>query len=193
MASKRQRTNSRSRKRTTRTTRTARKASPAGRRSRAQDAIGVLKEDHQAVKQLFTRFERANAESEKERLGEKICNELKLHTRLEEEMFYPAVREALADSDLVNEAEVEHASAKDLINQIEATSPSDERYEALVTVLAEYVRHHINEEENEMFPKVRRSSLDLVQMGEQLRERKREERKSATGKLGSMIFGRTGS
>jgi hemerythrin-like domain-containing protein len=192
MASRKsQRTNSRSRKRTS-----ARKSSPSTRRargrSRQQDAISLLKEDHQEVKQLFTRFERANGESEKERLAEKICNELKLHTRLEEEMFYPAVREAISDADLVNEAEIEHASAKDLINQIEATSPSDERYDALVTVLAEYVRHHIKEEEGEMFPKVRRSGLDLAQLGERLRERKREEQK-ATGGLGSMIFGRTGS
>ena len=185
-----QRSNSRSRKRATRS---ARKTSPSRRRSRSQDAITLLKQDHQEVKQLFTRFERANGESEKERLAEKICNELKLHTRLEEEMFYPAVREAIRDADLVNEAEVEHASAKDLINQIEAASPSDERYDALVTVLAEYVRHHIKEEENEMFPKVRRSQLDLVQLGETLRERKRAEQRGSGGGIGSMIFGRTGS
>jgi hemerythrin-like domain-containing protein len=186
---KSQRSNSRPRKRS------ARKSSPSTRRRapRQQDVIALLKEDHQEVKSLFTRFERANAASEKERLGEKICNELKLHARLEEEMFYPAVREAISDADLVNEAEVEHASAKDLINQIEATSPSDERYDALVTVLAEYVRHHIKEEEGEMFPKVRRSGLDLAAMGERLRERKREEQRAGTGGLGSMIFGRTGS
>jgi hemerythrin-like domain-containing protein len=185
---KSQRTNSRSRKRT------ARKASPSARRrrQRAQDAISLLKEDHQEVKTLFSRFERTNGSAEKERLAEKICNELKLHTRLEEEMFYPAVREAISDTDLVNEAEVEHASAKDLINQIEATSPSDERFDALVSVLGEYVRHHIKEEESEMFPKVRRSGIDLAEMGQRLRERKREEQKGGTG-LGSMIFGRTGS
>jgi hemerythrin-like domain-containing protein len=186
---KAQRSNTRSRKRSARS---ARKSSPSRRRSRAQDAITLLKQDHQEVKQLFTRFERANGESEKERLAEKICNELKLHTRLEEEMFYPAVREAIRDADLVNEAEVEHASAKDLINQIEAASPSDERYDALVKVLAEYVRHHIKEEESEMFPKVRRSQLDLTQLGERLRERKREEQRGSGG-IGSMIFGRTGS
>lgn len=186
---KTKRSNARSRKRT------ARKSSPARspRRSRRQDAIALLKADHQEVKSLFTRFERANGASEKERLAEKICNELKLHARLEEELFYPAVREAISDTDLVNEAEVEHASAKDLISQIEATSPSDERYDALVTVLAEYVRHHIQEEEGEMFPKVRRSELDLAAIGERLRERKREEQRAGTGGIGSMIFGRTGS
>jgi hemerythrin superfamily protein len=192
MASRKsQRTNSRSRKRSTR--RSARKTSPSRRSSRRQDALTLLKSDHQEVKQLFTRFERANGSTEKERLAKKICNELKLHARLEEEMFYPAVREAISDSDLVTEAEVEHASAKDLINQIEATSPSDERYDALVTVLAEYVRHHIQEEEGEMFPKVRRSELDLLALGERIGERKREEQKAGSGGLGAMIFGRTGS
>jgi hemerythrin superfamily protein len=189
MASRKsQRSSSRSRKRTTRS---PRRSSPSTRRGRRQDALTLLKADHQEVKQLFTRFERANGRSEKERLGEKICNELKLHARLEEELFYPAVREAISDKDLVAEAEVEHASAKDLISQIEATSPSDEHYDALVTVLAEYVRHHIKEEEGEMFPKVRHSELDLVGIGERIRERKREEQKG--GGLGSMIFGRTGS
>jgi hemerythrin superfamily protein len=191
MASRKsQRTNSRSRKRSARSTR---KTSPSKRRSRTQDALSLLKSDHQEVKQLFTRFDRAGGNSEKERLAEKICNELKLHTRLEEEMFYPAVREAISARELVTEAEVEHAAAKDLISQIEATSPSDERYDALVTVLGEYVRHHIEEEEGEMFPKVRRSELDLVALGERLRERKREEQKAASGGLGAMIFGRTGS
>jgi hemerythrin superfamily protein len=175
--------------------RTARKASPARRprqRSRAQDAIAVLKGDHQEVKSLFTRFERASGVSEKERLAEKICSELKLHARLEEELFYPAVREAISETDLVAEAEVEHATAKDLIGQIEAASPSDERYDALVTVLAEYIRHHITEEEGEMFPKVRRSELDLAELGERLRERKRDEQRAGTGGLGAMIFGRAG-
>ena len=167
-------------------------ATRSTRRSRTQDAIALLKSDHQEVKQLFTRFQRASGSSEKERLAEKICTELKLHTRLEEEMFYPAVREAISDRELVAEAEVEHASAKDLINQIEATSPSEERYDALVNVLAEYVRHHIEEEEGEMFPQARRSELDLVALGTRMRERKREEQK-ASGGLGAMIFGRTGS
>jgi hemerythrin-like domain-containing protein len=193
--SRRSNSNSRGRKRS------ARKASPAsrrrpqrsrGQRSRPQDAIALLKGDHQEVKSLFQRFERSNSASEKERLAEKICNELKLHTRLEEELFYPEVRGAISDTDLVDEAEVEHASAKDLINQIEAASPADERYDALVKVLAEYVRHHIQEEEREMFPKVRRSELDLAAMGERLRERKREEQRAGTGGLGAMIFGRTG-
>jgi hemerythrin-like domain-containing protein len=191
MATRKQRSNSRTRKRTARS---ARKSSPSRRpRRRQADAISLLKEDHQEVKALFSRFERANASSEKERLAEKICNDLKLHTRIEEEMFYPAVRQALSDPELVNEAEVEHASAKDLINQVEATSPSDERYDALVKVLAEYVRHHIKEEEGEMFPKVRRSELDLAELGERMRQGKRDAQKGVTGTLGSMIFGRTGS
>jgi hemerythrin superfamily protein len=158
---------------------------------RRPDAISLLKRDHQDVKQLFQRFERANGSSEKERLAERICNALKAHARLEEELFYPAVREALSDGELVDEAEVEHQSAKDLIGQIEVASPADEKYDALVTVLGEYVMHHVKEEEGEMFPKVRRSKLDLVELGKRLDERKRQE--TSGGGIGSMLFGRTGS
>jgi hemerythrin-like domain-containing protein len=175
--------------------RSARKASPSRRRRqtrRPADALALLKDDHREVESLFSRFEKARGEAEKGRLGEKICNELDVHARIEEQLFYPAVREAIADDELMNEAEVEHASAKDLIGQIQASSPSDERYDALVKVLAEYVRHHVKEEEREMFPKARRSGVDLVELGEKLRERKREETKGGGG-LGSIIFGRAAS
>ena len=175
--------------------RSARKASPSRRRRqtrRPADALALLKDDHREVESLFSRFEKARGEAEKGRLGEKICNELDVHARIEEQLFYPAVREAISDDELMNEAEVEHASAKDLIGQIQASSPSDERYDALVKVLAEYVRHHVKEEEREMFPKARRSGVDLVELGEKLRERKREETKGGGG-LGSIIFGRAAS
>jgi hemerythrin-like domain-containing protein len=175
--------------------RSARKASPSRRRRqtrRPADALALLKDDHREVESLFSRFEKARGEAEKGRLGEKICNELDVHARIEEQLFYPAVREAISDDELMNEAEVEHASAKDLIGQIQASSPSDERYDALVKVLAEYVRPHVKEEEREMFPKARRSGVDLVELGEKLRERKREETKGGGG-LGSIIFGRAAS
>ena len=159
-------------------------------RSRKPDAISLLKEDHAKVRQLFDRFERTRGESEKERLAKTICDELTVHTQLEEQLFYPAVREAIEHEDLVNEAEVEHQSAKDLIDQIRASSPSDPRYDALVTVLGEYVKHHIGEEEGEMFKQVRASELDLTALGEEMKERKRalaQGGEGITGRISSLL------
>jgi hemerythrin superfamily protein len=156
----------------------------------------MLKDDHQHVRQLFDRFERTRGDAQKERLATTICNELKVHAQLEEELFYPAVRQAISESDLMNEAEVEHSSAKDLIGQIEGCSPSDERYDALVTVLGEYIKHHVKEEEGEMFKKVRQSELDLAALGQEMQERKQAlmgEKKGEGRGIASMIFGRTGS
>jgi hypothetical protein len=131
----------------------------------------MLKEDHQRVKQMFDRFERAQS-STKEELARTICEELKVHAQLEEELFYPAVRDAIDDDELIEEADVEHATAKYLIAQIEDSSPSDERFDALVKVLGEYIQHHVKEEEGEMFRKVRRSRLDTAALGERMEERK---------------------
>lgn len=169
-----------------------RRASSRRPRTRKPDAISLLKEDHAKVRQLFDRFERTRGESEKERLAKTICDELTVHTQLEEQLFYPAAREAIEDEDLMNEAEVEHQSAKDLIDQIRASSPSDPRYDALVTVLGEYVKHHIGEEEGEMFKQVRSSELDLTQLGEQMKERKRmlaQGGEGLTGRIGSLLGG----
>ena len=143
-----------------------------GARSEKVDALKMLKEDHARVKALFDRFEKSNGSS-KERIARTICEELKVHAQLEEDLFYPAIREAI-EEDLVNEAEVEHGSAKDLIAQIEDSSPSDDRFDALVTVLSEYIKHHVKEEEGEMFPQVKRSELDTAELGEQMQEHKRE-------------------
>jgi hemerythrin superfamily protein len=154
-------------------------AKPAGsRRGKASssskpDAIKMLKEDHARVKALFDRFEKSNGSS-KERIARTICDELKVHAQLEEDLFYPAAREAIDDDDLLNEAEVEHGSAKDLIAQIEDSSPSDERFDALVKVLSEYIKHHVKEEEGELFKEVKRSELDTAALGEQMEEHKRE-------------------
>jgi hemerythrin-like domain-containing protein len=131
----------------------------------------MLKEDHQRVKDMFDRFERAQS-STKEGLARTICEELKAHAQLEEELFYPAVREAIDDEDLMEEAEVEHDTAKYLIAKIEDASPSDESFDACVKVLGEYIKHHVKEEEGEMFKKVRRSRLDTAALGEQMAERK---------------------
>ena len=143
--------------------------------SQKPDAIRMLKEDHDRVKEMFDRFERTRGEA-KERLASKICDELTLHAQLEEQLFYPAVREAIGEEDLMNEAEVEHQSAKELIRQIRASSSSDPRYDAMVTVLGEYVKHHIKEEEGELFEQAEKAGtkVDWAALGEQMKNRKAE-------------------
>ena len=145
-------------------------------RGRANDATALLAKDHRDVKALFKRYEKlAKAEAdagEREELAAQICEMLEAHTTVEEEIFYPAVREALVDADLLDEAEVEHASAKDLISQFRSMSPDDDLYDAKVSVLGEYVNHHVEEEEGQMFPKARRAKVDLEGLGEQIKSRK---------------------
>lgn len=142
------------------------------------DATALLERDHAEVKKLFKQYEKlADAEadgSERQALAEQICMMLTVHATIEEEIFYPAAREAEVDDDLLDEAEVEHASAKDLIAQIEAMGPEDELYDAKVTVLGEYINHHVQEEEGEMFPKCRRAKMDLAALANELAERKAE-------------------
>ena len=146
-------------------------------KSNAADAIALLTADHKSVKAMFQAFEkikdRKDSQDEKTELVQRICAELTVHATIEEEIFYPAVREAIDDEDLMNEAEVEHASAKDLIAQLESDSPNDERYDAKVTVLGEMIDHHVNEEENEMFPKARKA-IDVHEIGAELAARKAE-------------------
>jgi hemerythrin-like domain-containing protein len=145
-------------------------------RKRNRDAIDLLKEDHDKVEKAFRDFEkmdREDAESCSE-LVKTVCEELKVHTTLEEEIFYPAAREAIEDDDLMNEAAVEHETAKMLIEQLENMDADDPNFFATFTVLGEYVRHHIKEEEGEMFPSVKKSDLDLEALGEQMRSRKQE-------------------
>jgi hemerythrin superfamily protein len=141
------------------------------------DAIALLTADHESVKALFKRFEKLNeqegAEDEMAQLVQRICGELTIHATIEEEIFYPAVREAIDDDDLMDEADVEHASAKALIAELETGSPGDDHYNAKVTVLSEYVNHHVKEEEGEMFPKARKA-VDTKELGVELLERKNE-------------------
>jgi hemerythrin superfamily protein len=140
------------------------------------DAVALLKADHKEVQELFDEYdqliedEEASPE-ERQQLAEQICAMLTVHAQIEEEIFYPAAREAV-EEDLVNEATVEHASAKELIAQIQGMSPDEELYDAKVKVLGEYVRHHVKEEESEMFPQAKKGEVDLAALGEQLRERK---------------------
>ncbi|MEJ7669073.1 MAG: hemerythrin domain-containing protein [Casimicrobiaceae bacterium] len=136
------------------------------------DALALLKADHELVQGLFDKFEKARTDKQKAALAEKICTELTIHAQIEEKIFYPAVREAIDEDDLMAEAEVEHAGAKDLIAQIEESKPGEDQYDAKVTVLGEYVKHHVKEEQSEMFPKVRKANLDLKELGAALSARK---------------------
>lgn len=138
------------------------------------DAIALLKADHKEVSEMFEKFE--TARSTKEKLARQICQALTVHAQIEEEIFYPAAREALADDgkDLLDEAQVEHNALKGLIANIEGTRAGDEMFEANITVLGEYTRHHVKEEEGELFPKLRKSEMDLVEVGRQLAARKKE-------------------
>lgn len=138
------------------------------------DAIELLKADHRAVEKLFAQYESEKSASKKSTLVEKICFELKIHAELEEKAFYPPVQEALgeADGDLVDEARVEHNSLKWLIGQLQREKNDAPLHEAKVKVLKEYVQHHVREEEKEMFPKVKKSAIDIVELGDTLREAK---------------------
>jgi len=157
---------------------TAAKKTPATAKAAQTDATALLTRDHADVKKLFKEYEKlADAEAdgeERQALAEQICDMLTVHATIEEEIFYPAAREAEVESDLLDEAEVEHASAKDLIAQIKAMGPDEELYDAKVKVLGEYINHHVQEEEGEMFPKCRKADMDLADLAAQLSERKAE-------------------
>lgn len=142
-----------------------------------QDAIALLIADHREVSEMFEQFEQLGdrATTSKEKLKDKICKALIAHTTIEEEIFYPAVRAKIEEGeDLVDEAVVEHASAKDLIQQLQEMQPDDELYDAKVKVLGEQIEHHVKEEEKEMFPKVKKSGLDLLALGQEMALRKQE-------------------
>lgn len=138
------------------------------------DAIALLKQDHRTVEDLFEQFENAKGAERKRKLAEKICLELTIHTRIEEEIFYPACKGAV-EEDLLKEGYVEHDSAKVLMAEIEAGSPDDEFYDSKMKVLSELIEHHVKEEERRMdgmFAQARRSDLDLDELGARLRARK---------------------
>lgn len=151
-------------------------AKTAKAESKTLNAIELLKADHASVKKAFKEFEKLdhkNTAALKE-LVSTVCNELKMHTVIEEELFYPAVREAIDDDDLMNEAQVEHDSAKVLIEQLEGMKADDPLFAANFTVLAEQIEHHVKEEETEMFPEVKKRKLDLDALGEKMMARKEE-------------------
>lgn len=148
-------------------------------RSPAQqmDAIELLETDHRMVEQWFDEFENAEDEAQKQELANTICLALKVHTQIEEEIFYPACREAGVEEETVNEAVVEHDSAKQLIAEIEASGPSDEMWDSKVKVLSEMIEHHVEEEEDEddgMFAQAQELDLDLDDLGRRMQLRKEE-------------------
>ena len=161
---------------------------PTSTKRAAADACSLLDTDHRNVKKLFKEYEEltqskaASAQQKKRELATQICNELTVHAQIEEEIFYPALREAIKETDLLDEAEVEHGSAKELIAQIESAPDVDEKFDAKVIVLGEYIAHHVKEERTEIFVKARAAKgLDLIAMREQLATRKEELMEELTG------------
>lgn len=139
------------------------------------DALQLLRSDHAEVKELFDRFEKLGEDGPREEKGDiarETCAKLTVHATVEEEIFYPAAREVPDADALLNEAEVEHGTAKELITKIDEMDADDTMFDANFTVLSEYIKHHVKEEEGELFPKIQKSELDLDALGEQMRERK---------------------
>ncbi|WP_343611814.1 hemerythrin domain-containing protein [Novosphingobium sp.] len=164
---------------TSNATHATRSGSKSGRKAartaaRPADAIKLLKADHKEVKTWFKQYEDLEDNAEKQVLADKICLALIVHTQIEEEIYYPATREAIDDDDLLDEAEVEHAGAKQLIAEIRSMKAGDQLFDAKVTVLGEYINHHVEEEESEMFPESRDTDLDLKALGEKMAARKAE-------------------
>jgi|SRR5688500_3037613 len=157
---------------------TQKKSGATNKRNSDSDVLKLLKADHDRVKKLFEEFEelkeKKNSNKKKGEIVQQICAELTLHAQAEEAVLYPAAREAIDDEDLMDEADVEHAGAKDLIAQLEAMSPDDDHYDAKVTVLSEYITHHVEEEETEMFPKIEKSDMNRQEVGEEVKQFKEE-------------------
>lgn len=141
---------------------------------RSPDALALLRTDHKTVSDLFARFEKTRSPQQKQALCEEICTALTVHAQIEEEIFYPAVQQSIKDRALIPEARVEHESLKTLIAQVQQGGPEDEMFDARMQVLSEYVKHHVKEEQNEIFPKVKAARLDTADLGVQLEQRKQE-------------------
>ena len=151
---------------------TARRATTA--RTKTPDAVALLRADHKEVSELFDQFEKSRSAAKKQQLVAQICTALTVHAQIEEEIFYPEVQAALKDKELVPEARVEHQSIKDLIAAVQGVEPDGEDYDAKVKVMSEWVKHHVKEEQNEMFPKAKKAGLDLAELGDRLQQRKDE-------------------
>ena len=147
---------------------------PTGSRKKLENAIAMLKSDHQKVKELFDKFEEQKDSGAQAKIAANAIQELKVHATVEEELFYPAVRQQIEDEEgLMPEADEEHHVAKVLIAELENMKGDEEHWEAKFKVLAESVRHHIKEEEGEMFPEARKTDIDFVALGAQMSELKK--------------------
>lgn len=144
----------------------------------ASDAITLLTADHEEVRELFEEYEELVAdrasEEDKQELVQQICTMLTIHADLEEEILYPAARTVIDAPEQLDEAVVEHATFRGLIEQLQQSSPDEELYDAKVKVLGEYVEHHVGEEESELFPALREAEVDLDALGAELAERRQE-------------------
>jgi hemerythrin-like domain-containing protein len=143
------------------------------------DAIALLIEDHRDALDIFSQFEKLKSQREqdqdaKQLLVERACTAISIHSQIEEELFYPALRETFDDAELIDEAEVEHAACTQLITDLEAMHPEDEFYDAKFLVLGEYLRHHVAEEQEKIFPKAKKTRLNLSLLGEEMRQRREE-------------------
>ena len=142
--------------------------------SSGQDAIALLRADHKKVSELYAQYESSRSPAKKKALVATICLELSVHARVEEEIFYPAVKAALKDKEMIPEAQVEHASLKELIAQVKDREPDGEMFDAKIKVMSEYTKHHVKEEQNEMFPAARKTRLDMLDLGARIAARKEE-------------------
>lgn len=141
------------------------------------DAIAALRADHDKVDALFTNFDQVKDgrdSAEKRRLVGEVCREFIAHSTVEEEIFYPALRAQIADDDLMNEAKVEHEGARRLVTELESMDADDDMLNAKMHVLCGYIKHHVREEEQDMFPKARHTALDMVELGARIAKRKRQ-------------------
>jgi hypothetical protein len=146
------------------------------RRQEPRDALQMLADDHRTVELLFEKFDNSRGEAAQQKIIRQICEELTIHAMVEEQVFYPAVRDAV-DSDMMDEAQVEHDSAKALIASLKAGSPSDPYYDAKVSVLKEQVEHHVYEEERQrgsIFAQARKAGIDLVALGSEMAQLKKQ-------------------
>ncbi len=137
----------------------------------SQDAIALLKSDHKEARELFEEYEKKKdhaSDEQKMDIARAVCGALLIHMEIEEKIFYPRVRQGIDDNDLMNEAEVEHEGAKDLIRQLGELKPGDPMFDAKIKVLGEQIDHHVEEEEGDMFPKARKAGIDLDALGAEL-------------------------
>src|SRR5262245_33420148 len=138
------------------------------------NAVQLIKQDHKKVEGLFQKFKKTKGQDAKRRIAEQAMDQLEIHAKIEEEIFYPAAKKELEDGDMIDEALREHGMVKDLIEELRAMESQDDSFEERWSELVENVQHHVQEEENEMLPQVQDTDLDLAQCGEEMQERKAE-------------------